>query len=134
MPLSLCGPLGGGDGTRGHRFVSLQLGSQADEAIVPPQGLDLECPLNESCDVADTAAVIANLDLVITVDTMVAHLAGAMGHPVWTLLRHAADWRWEQDPVRSAWYPSMHLFRQGRSEGWPELLQRVAAALERWSR
>ena len=68
-------------------------------------------------DIGHTAALIAGLDLVITVDTMVAHLAGALGRPTWLLLKHAADWRWYPQGTASRWYPSMRLFRQPRAGG-----------------
>ncbi len=75
------------------------------------------------------AAVIANLDLVLTTDTLAAHLAGAMGKPVWVLLCHAADWRWMSDPERSPWYPSMRLFRQSAAGAWGPVLCAVERAL-----
>ena len=81
-------------------------------------------------DFSDTAAVIANLDLVITVDTAVAHLAGAMGAPVWTLLPVNPDWRWLLDRTDSPWYPGMRLFRQKARNDWSGLLHDVASALE----
>jgi tetratricopeptide (TPR) repeat protein len=83
-------------------------------------------------DFADTAAVIGQLDLVISVDTSVAHLAGALGKPVWLLLPLAADWRWLAERTDSPWYPSMQLFRADR-RGWGPVLQRAAAALSRMS-
>ena len=69
-------------------------------------------------DLVDTAAMIANLDLVISVDTMAAHLAGAIGVPVWTLLHFESDWRWMVGREDSPWYPSMRLFRQSASGDW----------------
>ncbi len=81
-------------------------------------------------DFADTAAIIDQLDLVITVDTAVAHLAGAMGKPVWLLLGNHQDWRWMQEREDSPWYPTMRLFRQSRPGDWDELFQRVFSALE----
>ncbi len=80
-------------------------------------------------DFSDTAAVIASLDLVITVDTAVAHLAGAMGRPVWILLPFAADWRWLADREDTPWYLSARLFRQVEPGAWPGLLAGVHAAL-----
>jgi ADP-heptose:LPS heptosyltransferase len=82
-------------------------------------------------DFSDTAAAIANLDLVITVDTAVAHLAGAMAKPVWTLAALPLDWRWAGDG-RCAWYPTMKVFRQARHGDWDGVLREVAAALAGW--
>jgi Flp pilus assembly protein TadD len=81
-------------------------------------------------DFEDTAALVANLDLVITVDTAVAHLAGALGTPVWILLPYAADWRWLTDRGDSPWYPSAKLFRQSKPGDWVEVMSRVRQALE----
>jgi len=75
----------------------------------------------------DTAAVLANLDLVITCDTSVCHLAGAMGRPVWVVLKWFADWRWMQHRLDSPWYPTMRLFRQANSGDWTEVMGRVTA-------
>lgn len=80
-------------------------------------------------DFAETAAVVANLDLVVTVDTAVAHLAGALGRPVWVLLPFAPDWRWLLGRDDSPWYPTMRLFRQTTRGDWDEVLVRVADAL-----
>ena len=80
-------------------------------------------------DFSDTAAVIANLDLVISVDTSVAHLAGAMGKPVWVLIPFVPDWRWMLVREDSPWYSSMRLFRQDRRGHWDEVFQRVAREL-----
>ena len=80
-------------------------------------------------DFADTAAVIEQLDLVITVDTAVAHLAGALGRPVWILLPYAADWRWLHGRGDSPWYPSALLFRQPALGDWRTVLDAVQATL-----
>jgi ADP-heptose:LPS heptosyltransferase len=77
----------------------------------------------------DTAAFIANLALVISVDTSVAHLAGAMGRPVWTLLPLNPDWRWLLDREDTPWYSTMRLFRRRATGDWDEVIGRVAAAL-----
>jgi ADP-heptose:LPS heptosyltransferase len=78
----------------------------------------------------DTAAVIQNLDLVITSDTSIAHLAGALGAKVWVALAYAADWRWLLKREDCPWYPtSMRLFRQSRPGDWPEVFSRIAKAL-----
>ena len=84
-------------------------------------------------DFSDTAALISQLDLVISVDTAVAHLSGAMGKQVWTLLRFAPDFRWLLDRPDSPWYPTMRLFRKKPLEPWPSLIQEITAALEKWS-
>lgn len=81
-------------------------------------------------DFADTAALIANLDLVISIDTAVAHLAGALGKPVWTLLLHSADWRWLDKREDSPWYPTMKLFRQPSPGRWSNVISRVSEALK----
>ena len=80
-------------------------------------------------DMAETAALIKNLDLVISVDTAVAHLAGALGQPCWLLLSHAAEWRWQLAATTSPWYPSFRLFRQTAPGRWMDLVNTVAAAL-----
>jgi hypothetical protein len=81
-------------------------------------------------DFADTAALIALMDLVITVDTSVAHLAGAMGWPVWLMLASVGDWRWLVERDDSPWYPSMWLFRQSRRGDWAEVFDRVGTQLD----
>ncbi|MBF0135719.1 MAG: tetratricopeptide repeat protein [Magnetococcales bacterium] len=80
---------------------------------------------------SDTAAIVANLDLIITVDTAVAHLAGAMGKPVWVLLPFSPDWRWLREGEASPWYPGMRLVRQSRQGDWSAVLDRVLQSL--WS-
>lgn len=100
-----------------------------------PQCADLESFPSvhrwEQADLADTAALVAELDLVITVDTLMAHLAGTVGRRVWTLLSFAADWRWMTARLDSPWYPaSMRLFRQQRPGDWPGVMKGVAAAMQ----
>lgn len=94
---------------------------------------DLPFPMSDSTDIidsfADTAALIAQLDLVISIDTAVAHLAGAMGKPVWVMLPYAPDWRWLLVRDDSPWYPSARLFRQNGHGTWAVLLETVAAEL-----
>jgi ADP-heptose:LPS heptosyltransferase len=85
--------------------------------------------LDASSDFLDTAAILQNLDLLISVDTSMAHLAGALGKPVWTLLPFAPDWRWMLDRTDTPWYPSMRLYRQRRRKDWVETLQRVRSDL-----
>ena len=84
-------------------------------------------------DFADTAAAIEQLDLTISVDTAVLHLAAALGRPVWGLLSAKTDWRWMLDREDSPWYPTLRLFRQSRLDDWNEIVSRVAAALSRWA-
>jgi ADP-heptose:LPS heptosyltransferase len=76
--------------------------------------------------------MIAGLDLVVSVDTSVAHLAAALGKPVWLLLPLASEWRWLTDRDDSPWYPTMRIFRSGR-DGWPPLVGRVARELGAWA-
>jgi tetratricopeptide (TPR) repeat protein len=123
------GPLAPILATPGASFVSLQVPSRAaDLAAAPPDAiLDLAPELR---DFAETAGVIANLDLVIAVDTAVAHLAGAIGKPVWVMLPLCPDWRWllahDED---SPWYPTMRLYRQQTPGDWAGVVARVAADL-----
>jgi len=76
-----------------------------------------------------SAAIVAGLDLVVTIDTSVAHLAGAMGVPVWVLVAHAPDWRYHLARSDNPWYPTMRLFRQERDGDWSGAIERVAEAL-----
>ena len=85
--------------------------------------------VEDSDGIAITAGIVMQLDLVITVDTMIAHLAGALNRPVWTLHKLAADWRWMTGRDDSPWYPSMRLFRQTRFGDWDDVIRRVYAAL-----
>lgn len=104
-------------------FVSLQ------KVPVAKPGLKLTDWTGELQDFADTAALIVNLDLIISVDTAVAHLAGALGKPVWLLNRFDADWRWLLEGEGSAWYPSLRQFRQPRLGDWRSVMAAVAQAL-----
>jgi ADP-heptose:LPS heptosyltransferase len=83
-------------------------------------------------DFGDLAVLLEQLDLVITVDTSVAHLAGALGKPVWTLLSAVPDWRWGLTGDTTPWYPTMRLFRHTRPGDWAEVITRVAQALCAW--
>jgi tetratricopeptide (TPR) repeat protein len=115
--------------TPGLRFIALQKELREGDAELlqsHPGVVNLGPALQ---DFADTAAVISVLDLVISVDTSVAHLAGALGKPVWILLQHAADWRWLLDRHDSPWYPSARLFRQPRLGDWESVIPRVLEAL-----
>jgi len=127
VPLQTLAPLGS---VAGVEWVSVQHGPGVQEAwrYGAPLGID-ESPAPENDDALATARQIADLDLVITVDTMVAHLAGALRKPVWTLLPFEADWRWLRDRDDSPWYPTMRLFRQRRAGCWDDAVARIVSAL-----
>jgi tetratricopeptide (TPR) repeat protein len=109
-------------------FVSLQKDPRPDDrAVLEQTGIvDLTSHLT---DFAETAALVSCLDLVISVDTSVVHLAGALGRPIWTLLPYTPDYRWLLDRDDSPWYPTMRLFRQTAAHDWTDVLDRVRAAL-----
>jgi len=109
----------------GIQFVSLQLGPRAPEAGLADQS-------DRLTDYAETAALIANLDLVVTVDTSAAHLAGALGVPCWVMLPFAPDWRWRLGCEDSAWYDALRLFRQPSPGNWAEVVTNVRTALADW--
>jgi len=117
----------------GVAFVCLQRGPAYETWRAAPEAPPFAAELT-SDSVQETAAVITQLDLVISVDTMVAHLAGALAVPVWLLLHDAADWRWLLDREDSPWYPTMRLFRQPARGDWDRVVQRVAAALAAWAK
>jgi tetratricopeptide (TPR) repeat protein len=111
-------------------FVGLQRDVRPeDEAVLRAHARILDIG-SELIDFADTAAAIAELDLVISVDTAVVHLAGAIGKPVWILLPHAVDFRWMYGRDDSPWYPSARLFRQTRAGDWDDVVARVGCALK----
>jgi tetratricopeptide (TPR) repeat protein len=111
------------------QFFSLQKGTPATQVQDPPPGLPLVDWTSALVDFGDTAALIANLDLVISVDTAVAHLAGALGTPVWILSRFDACWRWLDRREDSPWYPSARLFHQKGPGAWDDVIVRLRAAL-----
>jgi tetratricopeptide (TPR) repeat protein len=117
--------------TAGVRLISLQKGIAAEWIAASSfEVLDLAAELDETAGAfVDTAAVIANLDLVITSDTSVAHLAGALGAPVWVALSAHGDWRWFTDRPDSAWYPTMRLFRQTHLDQWGDVFASMAEEL-----
>ena len=112
-------------------FYSLQKGPASAEVVRAPNGLRLVDVAGELEDFSDTAALISRLDLVVTIDTAVAHLAGAMGKPVWTLTHWPPDWRWLLGHDDSPWYPTMRLFRRARTDTWGDIILRVGQALLR---
>jgi Tfp pilus assembly protein PilF len=118
-----------GAGHAGISLCSLQKGPGSEQLRDHPTIVDATAELN---DWADTAALVANLDLVIAVDTAVVHLAGALGKPVWAMVSAASEWRWLQDRTDSPWYPTMRLFRQDTLHDWTGVARRVAHALRQW--
>lgn len=110
-------------------FYSLQVGPRAAEAAAAPREMQIKSLGSELTDFADTAAVLKNLDLFITIDSAPAHLAGALGVRTWVVLSHYCDWRWMIDRTDCPWYPTMKLFRQQRRGDWNQVMNDVAAAL-----
>jgi len=113
----------------GVSFFSFQHGAPAQELRPPLIDMAPRTP-----DILDTARAFTQLDLVITVDTLAAHLAGGLGCKVWTLLHSPADWRWMLEGETSPWYPTMRLFRQKTPGDWTELIRRVVQELTRTTR
>lgn len=114
----------------GIQFYSLQVGERAEE-IAPYLDLPNVSAMTEKpADFADTMAVIDRMDLVISVDTSIVHLAGAYGKPVWTLLAFGGEWRWLLDREDSPWYPTMRLFRQASPGDWGAVFEKVRRALQ----
>ena len=110
-------------------FFSLQAGPRAADLAALPAGISVTDIGSRVRDFADTAAVMGQLDLIISADTATLHLAGALARPVWALLPYAPDWRWLLQREDSPWYPTMRLFRQPTPGDWQGVLQRVAAEL-----
>ena len=130
IPLSEFAPLAQ---LPGHSLVSLQKYNGVDQIAANRQNVPL-IELNPEIDKGegaflDTAAVMKHLDLVVTSDTAIAHLAGGLGVPVWLATQFAPDWRWMKDGEDSLWYPTMRLFRQSRIEQWGDVFQRMATTL-----
>jgi hypothetical protein len=111
------------------RYFSLQKTQSGSAVKSESHVIPFDDFTGELNDFADTAALVSNLDLVISVDTSVAHLCGALGTSVWLLARYDADWRWLLDRSDSPWYPSMTIFRQSAPGNWDELIAQVVAAL-----
>ena len=115
-------------------FHSLQIGRAARELAESPWRERVRTWDDKLADLAETAALLQQLDLLISVDTAVVHLAGALARPVWLLSRFDGCWRWLRDRDDSPWYPTLRLFRQHRPDSWPEVIAEVAAALQIWRR
>jgi ADP-heptose:LPS heptosyltransferase len=101
------------------------------EAALPPSGMHLIDLTAEIADFADTAALIEHLDLVIAVDTSTAHVAAAMGKPVWMVLPFVAEWRWLVDRPDTPWYPTMRLYRQPKLNDWDGAIGQLIEPLRR---
>lgn len=106
-------------------FHGLQVGFRSEEALSPPDGMDFRNWSDRISDFSDTASILHRLDLVISVDTSVAHLAGAMAKPLWLILPHIPDWRWLLRGETSPWYPSARLYRQKRIAEWGPVFARI---------
>ena len=113
----------------GVEFHALQLGAAAAQLREAPLAARLVDMTGDIADFADTAALLGELDLLISVDTSVVHLAGALGRPVWMLNRFDSCWRWGSERDDASWYPSMRIFRQPRFGDWKPVIARVAEAL-----
>ncbi|HEU5352063.1 MAG TPA: tetratricopeptide repeat protein [Terracidiphilus sp.] len=113
-------------------WMSLQKGEAAEQLKRLPADVRVVDGASRERDLAETAALMTTLDLVITTDTSVAHLAGAMGLPVWILLAKPADWRWMEERETTPWYPTARLFRQAKMGDWEGLMERVRSRLEAW--
>jgi len=118
----------------GFTWISLQKGEAAEQLAALPDDVRIEDGCSRDRDLAETAALLATLDVVVTTDTCIAHLAGAMDKPVWILLPHLSDWRWMQERESTPWYPSARLLRQKEPGAWAGVLERAAAELENYRR
>ena len=116
-------------------FVNLQVGPERRDILAAPEGCRIhDFPEYRIGNFARTAALISYLDLVISIDTSVAHLAAALGKPVWLLLPYAADWRWLKERDDTPWYPSVRIFRQKAPGVWKDVIDRVREQLPRFCR
>jgi tetratricopeptide (TPR) repeat protein len=129
MPLALLEPL---LALAGVTFVVLQRELREGDAGLLERVPSLVLPGERLLDMSDTAALVQMVDLVITVDTAIAHLSGALARPVWVMLPHAPDWRWLLDRADSPWYPTARLFRQPVPDDWPSVVNAVMGALRRF--
>jgi hypothetical protein len=114
---------------KGIRFYSLHKGAAVDQADHPPAGMQLVNLAPDLHDFADTAAVMSLMDLILTTDTAVAHLAGALGRPTWVMLQFMPDFKWLLHREDSPWYPTLRLFRQRKTGDWDDVIHRVAGEL-----
>ena len=130
MPLTALAPLAG---IAGVRLISLQKGAGEEQLSNLPPSLQVEtlgADFDAGADAfVDTAAAMTCLDLVVTCDTSIAHLAGALAVPVWVALKSDAEWRWLTERADSPWYPTMRLFRQKRRGVWSDVFEAMAGEL-----
>jgi hypothetical protein len=112
------------------KFFSLQLGKASQQAKTPPPGMDLVDLTDRIGDFADTAALMSQLDLIVAVDTAVAHLGGAMAKPTFVLIPFMPDFRWTMNGEDTPWYTTLRLFRQSTRGDWPGVMARIGAALD----
>jgi hypothetical protein len=117
----------------GITFLSVQKGAPASEAATPPSGMTLVDLGDEIADFEDTAAILSIADLLISIDSAPAHLAGALGRPAWVMLGFVADWRWLLERPDSPWYPSLRLFRQPRRGDWDSVVAAMVPELSAWA-
>ncbi len=116
----------------GITWISLQKGPAAEQLADLAGDVFVWDGSSQDRDLAETAAIVATLDLVVSTDTSIAHLVGAMAKPVWILLPHLSDWRWMQQIETTPWYPTARLFRQSAPGDWRELVERVAWTLQQF--
>lgn len=114
------------------QFYSLQQGEAAADPLL--QRLDIERLSPRTADIGMAAAAMNQLDLIVAIDGMPAHLAGTLGRPTWVMLKHEADWRWMDEREDTPWYPTMRLFRQPRAGDWSGAARQVAASLRMLAR
>ena len=129
LPMDCVGRL---TATEGIEFWNLQGGAKHDAALREPALAGVHDAKSFGYSVLTLAAVIEQLDLIITVDTLAAHLAGALGKTAWVLLQHAADWRWMHARSDSPWYPTLRLWRQLAPGDWSGMVEQVCVALRDW--
>jgi hypothetical protein len=127
LPVSLLMALANAD----VMLISLKIDVNEDEQLILDQH-NVMCIDHQINDFDDTAAIIENLDLVISTDTSVVHLAGALGKPVWVLLAFSADWRWHISRLDSPWYPSARLCRQPSMGDWDSVIKNIKKSVDEW--
>ena len=115
------------------KFLSLQKGfgsEQLDHCSFKNKFVDCQPEINATWDFLENASIIENCDLIITSDTAIAHLAGALGYPTWVALKKIPEWRWMLDGYESPWYPSMKLYRQKERGNWEEIFETIKKDLQ----